>query len=562
MSNSKNKGKVIIVYALLLIAALSFRLALARWLPNEEPVDSQVYAQLARNVIEQGVYSPAVEPPYQPSIIRVPGYPLFVAGIYSVFGIENNGAVRIVQAVVDTLSCGLIALIAFLWDPNSKRKRRTSIAALFLAAFCPFTAIYVATVLPETLLIFLSMATCLTATLAFKANAQKSIALLWAATGLLAGAGVLVRPDIGLTAVAIGITLVISTLVRKSAATFASKRDEVLLRFARASYLVALLCLTFCLALVPWALRNHRVFKVFQPLAPAYAVMPGEFVPRGYFAWLGTWVNDTRYVGQTVWSLDEYPIKLEELPDHAFDSPEEKLRVATLLEKYNNAPGATDPFGDEESLDEKPPGDESDPPEETELERADSQGEAVEEREDPESMTEEQPATEAEDSAEQATTQLVQMTPEIDAGFARIANERIDRNKFRYYLLLPFRRGVSLWFDTHSQYYPFEGELLPFANLDAKTHQQIWLPAFAVLTLIFSLLGIQGGRELWQSGEFEARRWVLLATLLFLLRIGYFATLENPEPRFTVELFPFLAILGGIALSSFLNQVTSKRVSK
>ena len=561
MSNSKNKGKGIILYALLLIAAFSFRVALARWFPNEEPVDSQVYAQLARNILEHRVYSPALEPPYQPSIIRVPGYPLFLAGIYSVFGIENNAAVRIVQAVVDTLTCGLIALIAFLWDPNQKRKRRTSIAALFLAAVCPFTAIYVATVLPETLLMFFSMAACLTGTLAFKAKAQKSVALLWAAAGLLAGAGVLVRPDTGLVAAALLITLVVATLARKSEATFISKRDEMLFRFARASYLGSLLCLTFSLALVPWALRNHRIFKVFQPLAPAYAVMPGEFVPRGYFAWLRTWVNDSRYVGQTIWSLDEYPIKLEELPEHAFDSPEEKLRIATLLEKYNNAPGSTDPFGDDESLDEPPPGDQNDPQEETELE-TDPQEEAVEEREEI-NPAQEQLATEAEDSAEQNTTQLVQMTPEIDAGFARIATERIARNQFRYYLLLPFRRGVSLWFDTHSQYYPFEGQLLPFDNLDAKSHQQIWLPIFALLTLVCSLLGIQGGRELWQSGEFEARRWLLLVSLLFLLRIGYFATLENPEPRFTVVLFPFLSILGGIALTSFLNEITSrKRASK
>jgi len=561
VSNSKNKGKGIILYALLLIAAFSFRVALARWFPNEEPVDSQVYAQLARNILEHRVYSPALEPPYQPSIIRVPGYPLFLAGIYSVFGIENNAAVRIVQAVVDTLTCGLIALIAFLWDPNQKRKRRTSIAALFLAAVCPFTAIYVATVLPETLLMFFSMAACLTGTLAFKAKAQKSVALLWAAAGLLAGAGVLVRPDTGLVAAALLITLVVATLARKSEATFISKRDEMLFRFARASYLGSLLCLTFSLALVPWALRNHRIFKVFQPLAPAYAVMPGEFVPRGYFAWLRTWVNDSRYVGQTIWSLDEYPIKLEELPEHAFDSPEEKLRIATLLEKYNNAPGSTDPFGDDESLDEPPPGDQNDPQEETELE-TDPQEEAVEEREEI-NPAQEQLATEAEDSAEQNTTQLVQMTPEIDAGFARIATERIARNQFRYYLLLPFRRGVSLWFDTHSQYYPFEGQLLPFDNLDAKSHQQIWLPIFALLTLVCSLLGIQGGRELWQSGEFEARRWLLLVSLLFLLRIGYFATLENPEPRFTVVLFPFLSILGGIALTSFLNEITSrKRASK
>ena len=38
---------------------------------------------------------------------------------------------------------------------------------------------------------------------------------------------------------------------------------------------------------------------------------------------------------------------------------------------------------------------------------------------------------------------------------------------------------------------------------------------------------------------------MLLAALLIFLRLGFFATLENPEPRYTVELFPFLIILAG-----------------
>jgi len=549
--NPSTKRNGILIYALLLIAAFSFRVVVARLLPNEEPVDSQVYAQLARNLIEHRVYSPVVEPPFEPSLIRVPGYPLFLAGVYSIFGLDDNTAVRLVQALFDTLSCGLIALIAFLWEPEQKRKRRTSIAALSLAAFCPFTAIYVATILPETLTIFFSLAMCLTATLAFKARTPRNVGLLWGATGLLGGVAVMFRPDAGLFTAAIGITLVVTTLVRASEPSFAKKSDEILFRSARASYLGALVCLAFCLALMPWTIRNYRTFHIVQPLAPAYAAMPGEFVPRGYFAWLRTWVDDTRYVGPMIWALDEFPIKVDDIPAQAFDSEEEKLRVATLLEKYNNpavAPrGAIDDV--DNGLDEPPP----------------SAGE--------EDLDETNPETgqlgEAEDSgAEDSTARaedgqtpdrsMVQMTPEIDAGFARLAKDRTARNPLRFYLLLPARRGVSLWFDTHSQYYPFEGELLPLDNLDYKTRQQIWLPLFAGLALLCTVLGIIGGRRLWRSGEFAGRQWLLLATLLIFLRIAYFATLENPEPRYTVELFPFLAILGGIAITSSVAALKAK----
>jgi hypothetical protein len=36
---------------------------------------------------------------------------------------------------------------------------------------------------------------------------------------------------------------------------------------------------------------------------------------------------------------------------------------------------------------------------------------------------------------------------------------------------------------------------------------------------------------------------------LIFLRVGFFATLENPEPRYVVEIFPFLIILAGAGAS-------------
>jgi len=60
---------------------------------------------------------------------------------------------------------------------------------------------------------------------------------------------------------------------------------------------------------------------------------------------------------------------------------------------------------------------------------------------------------------------------------------------------------------------------------------------------------VLGGWLLYRSRSADARRWVMLAGLIIFLRLGFFSTLENPEPRYTVEIFPFLAILGGIAVS-------------
>ncbi len=539
----------LVVYVVLLVIAFSFRVAVARFLPNDAPDDGKVYAQIARNVLEQHVYSHEAEAPFAPTLIRLPGYPLFVAGVYSIFGHNDNQAVRIVQALIDTATCALIALLAFHWEPDDKRKRRSSIAALVLAAACPFTAIYVATVLTEIPTMFLAVAMCLTATLALKAASQSRTVWLWLATGATAGLAVLFRPDSGLFAAAIGLTLVVATLSRHGDLQLTNARDEKLHRVASTSYHGAVFSLAFCLVLVPWAVRNYRVFHVFQPLAPAHAEMPGEFVPRGYLRWVRTWIDDGRYVGPALWSLDSAAIKVTDYPARAFDSAEEKERVSKLLEQYNSPNKEPQLF-----IDQVQPTPDASPDEADDAKSGDEESDSDEPDDE----------TQGDDTepADSASDQAVEMTPQIDAGFAQLAQERIAHHPFRYYVLLPLKRAHALWFNTHSDYYPFEGELLPIDDLDYNGGQQYWLPLFAFLVLAYSLLGIAGGWFLWESNVANSRIWMLLAVLMIFLRIGFFATLENPEPRYVVETFPFLAVLGGIAVVQIHEALVQRRTTR
>lgn len=558
-----NRRKGILVYALLLLAAFSFRASVARLLPNDDPFDGKLYAQIARNVLEQHSFSHASEPPYDPSLIRLPGYPLFLAGIYTFFGHYDNTAVRITQALLDTAACGLVALIAFYWEPDQKRKRNASIAALALGAVCPFSAIYVGTILTETPTIFLAVAMTLTATLAFRASSARKSALLWAATGLIAGIAVLFRPDSGLFAAAIGITLVATTFSRRHAPKDGVENsNDGRKKFFRTLSFGAVFTLAFCLVLVPWTIRNERVFHIFQPLAPKHAEMPGEFVPRGYLTWLRTWLDDGRYIAPVLWSLDELPIKIDDFPDRAFDSVQEKAKVAELLEKYNHPPQEEDlsePSPPIDLLNSPNPDESQDNTEESNAAPNASPSDEGQDQGDEEDQNDEENEAVESDSQDQsanaAEQQFVEMTPEIDAGFAEIARARIARAPLRYYLLVPARRAANLWFDTHSQYYPFEGELLPLEDLDYDTHQNIWLPLFAGLTWIYTLLGIAGGWFLWRSRQFEARRWLLLVALMIFLRLGFFSTVESPEPRYVVEIFPFLSILGGIGLPRIIGLI-------
>lgn len=529
------------VYALLLLVALGFRLFIALRLPNDEPDDGRVYAQIAINVLEQHVYSHDNQPPYAPSLIRVPGYPLFLAGIYKIFGHGNNTAVRVVQAVIDTLTCVLIALVAFEWAVDAERKHRAALIAFALAAVCPFTAIYVATVLTEVPTNFLAVAMVLAVTFAFKATAAKRVIAWWSVAGFIVGLAVLFRPDSGLFAAAVGVTLVLSTVFGRGFKN--GLKEELKGRVTELVVSGAVFSLAFCLVLVPWTIRNYRVFHLFQPLSPAHGEMPGEFVPRGYLLWLRTWLDDERYVGPVLWSVDTRPIKITDFPERAFDSKEERDRVAALLDKYNKGSGSDE----EQAQNDEPSANASSSPDEDSSQNDSSDDQNDEDKNDDENSGDEEQNEEPEEHPE-AEEADVEMTPEIDAGFMQIGQERKAHSPLRYYLVLPLKRAKTLWFDTHSQYYPFNGELLPLADLDYDIHQQYWLPLFAALTALYSLLGLLGALLLLLARNAAARRWVLLAALLMFLRLGFFATLENPEPRYTVELFPFLIILAGAGL--------------
>ena len=154
------------------------------------------------------------------------------------------------------------------------------------------------------------------------------------------------------------------------------------------------------------------------------------------------------------------------------------------------------------------------------------------------------------------------MTPDIDAGFAQIARDRIARTATLLFWL-PLKRATALWFVPHAQYYPFRVSCFrPMKWRMGITRTPGCL--FFLLTLTYTILGVAGAWLLWTTYRVPRRDailWLLLATFLILPRWIYMATLEHTEPRYLVEFFPFLSVLGGIAISCFFgaNQIKCRR---
>jgi len=313
------------------LAGLLLRFLFVLKFPVTDAGDSPFYIELAWNWLKHHVYGLVVNAHLVPVDMRVPGYPAFLAAIFALAG-RSERAVLFAQAALDMLTCFAIALIgAFVasrWAPQRARSR-VILAALWLAALCPFTANYTAAVLAETLAIFLT-AVALLVLLRTEIGADCALAPAtrwhprvspWFLAGLIVGIATLVRPETPLLLFAAGLVLLCKWW-----------RPANWPRLLRA---VALMALGLLLPLLPWAARNAGTLHKLQFLAPRYGELPGELAPRGFDAWEHTWLWRFRDAFLVDWKLDSETIDLADIPASAFDSPQQRARVKELLAAYN-----------------------------------------------------------------------------------------------------------------------------------------------------------------------------------------------------------------------------------
>ena len=452
------------------LAALALRLIFLLHFPGIVD-DSRLYADIAMNWLQYGVYGITNSGHVMPTLSRLPGYPAFLAAIFTVFGWNNFRAVLLIQVLFDLGTCVLIADIA-----RRLFSDRAAKAAFMLAALCPFLANYSAAALTETLEIFfttlaLDFAVCGLARLPAETRAESASTSKWKAApwfgcGLSIGACILLRPDGGILLAAVGTYLLllfaIALLKQRQESNNAIRPAPIL----RAGIILVISALA---PLIPWTLRNLHTLHHFEPLAPRYANDSDEPLMPGFNRWTKTWIAEYASVEEIYWNVPGLPIDLTRLPRRAFDSEQQYQQTAQLVADYNH---------DHD------------------------------------------------------------LTPELDARFAALAAARIHAAPLRYYVWLPAVRIADMWLRPRSELLPSDPRWWEFND------EGIWLAVSIVFGLLNALYIAAAIAGLWRWRGFHA---VGLFVLFLVLRSVFLGTLENPEPRYTLECYP-VVILAASAL--------------
>jgi hypothetical protein len=286
--------------------------------------DGLVYGDIAKNWLLHGIYGrtdySAGLPAIQPTLIRLPGYPLFLAACFRIFGVDHYGAVLYLQVAIDLLSALIVGGTTRVIAGD-----RAGMWALYLAALCPFTANYVAAPLCETLSIFCIAVGC-AALVWLQMRPGWRPCLLLAASWSYA---TLLRPDGALLAVASFLAII--AFSNRGVPGLPPLGNMRAWRLALAAGLLSVVPFLF------WTARNLRTFHVFEPLAPRYATDPGEFTAPGFQRWMKTWVVDFASTSDIYWNVDSAPLEVSLLPSRAFDSAAQREQTADVFAAYNES---------------------------------------------------------------------------------------------------------------------------------------------------------------------------------------------------------------------------------
>ena len=149
------------------------------------------------------------------------------------------------------------------------------------------------------------------------------------------------------------------------------------------------------------------------------------------------------------------------------------------------------------------------------------------------------------------------MTPELDARFGQIAANRIRAHPLRYYVGLPVLRVADMWLRPRTELLPPDPRWWEFHD-DAK--QSVLAVGFGVLNLAYVAAALLAILQRKSHGP-SAIRWAGLLVSFLLLRSAFLGTLENPEPRYTLECYPAIIVLASLLLAGRDSQAENEILS-
>ena len=148
--------------------------------------------------------------------------------------------------------------------------------------------------------------------------------------------------------------------------------------------------------------------------------------------------------------------------------------------------------------------------------------------------------------------ETTEIEPELDAEFERLAQQRIEHSRFRYYVWLPILRIADMWLRPRIELLPPDPRWWLLED-DVK-----WMAlslGFGVINLgyfVLAVMGLANGAR--APSPAKVMSYLSLLILFILLRSVFLGTLENPEPRYTLECFPAIIVC---AAALFREKVSS-----
>jgi hypothetical protein len=129
---------------------------------------------------------------------------------------------------------------------------------------------------------------------------------------------------------------------------------------------------------------------------------------------------------------------------------------------------------------------------------------------------------------------LLQVTPALDARFQALAEERIHAAPLRYYFWLPLLRVADMWLRPRTELLPCDTRWWEFNDDPKWSLLAVGLGAIGLFYLGTAFAGL-----------LRTRLTTPIALLLtfVVLRSAFLGSLENPEPRYTLECYPVVIVL-------------------